>query len=52
MPATAAAGIFRRKDDNPTAGETFSDVVIGIADEGDGDAGDKKSAEALAGGAG
>ena len=50
LPATA--GIFRRKDDNPTAGETFSDVVIGIADEGDGDAGDKKSAEALAGGAG
>jgi hypothetical protein len=50
LPATA--GIFRRKDDNPTAGETFSDVVVRIADEGYADAGDKKGAEALTGGAG
>ncbi len=48
----AAAGILRRKNDNPTAGEAFSDIVVRIADECYGDAGDKKGAETLTGGTG
>ena len=46
------AGVLRRAHDEAAAGEALADIVVGLADEVEGDAGGQPGAEALAAGAG